>query len=163
LIILGIDPGYAIVGYAVVALKKNKLMLVKCGTIETPSMLNFAARLEHIYSQIKIIFKNFEPNAVAIESLYFQKNKKTAISVAHARGVILLATQRFRTKVFEYTPLQVKSSITGFGRATKQQIISMTQRLLNLKSPAKPDDAADAIAIAICHLNVFKYIDRFIS
>jgi crossover junction endodeoxyribonuclease RuvC len=113
----------------------------------------FPLRLEKIYNSINLILEEFKPNAASVETIYFQNNQKTAIKVAHARGVIILALQRYGVKIFEYTPLQVKIALTGYGKATKRQIILMTQRLLRLNSPPDPDDAADAVAVAVCHAN----------
>lgn len=155
--ILGIDPGYAIIGYSLLDCEYSKLFLEKCGVIETSSNLSFPDRLNKIFDEISLIINEFSPSCASIESLYFQNNQKTAMYVSQARGVILLAMKKLGIEIFEYTPLQVKTSLTGFGRATKKQMILSTQRLLNMKTPAKPDDAADAIALAICHYNVYKF------
>lgn len=155
--ILGIDPGYAIVGYSILRCIGGKIVLEKCGVIETSSKMNFEDRLLYIFDSISNIIEEYCPSCVSIESLYFQNNQKTAIYVSQARGVILLAARKFGIKIFEYTPLQVKSSLTGFGRATKKQMILVTQHILNMKEPVKPDDAADAIALAICHFNTYKF------
>jgi crossover junction endodeoxyribonuclease RuvC len=153
LIVLGIDPGYARVGYAVIEKNCGKCLLKTCGTIETSAKTEFNVRLEEIYDRINLILREFNPDETSIESIYFQNNQKTAIPVAHARGVIVLAAQKKGSKIFEYTPLQVKTVLTGYGRASKQQIMLMTRRLLRLDSLPKPDDAADAIAIALCRIN----------
>ena len=135
----------------------SKKILEKCGVIETSKNVDFPHRLSRIFDEISYIIKKVEPSCMSIETLYFQNNQKTAINVAHARGVILLSAEMAGIKIFEYTPLQVKSSLTGFGRATKRQMMLITQKILNLKEPAKPDDAADAIALAICHANVCRF------
>ena len=147
--IIGIDPGYAIVGYAIIDLEKNKRRLLKYGTIETSSRDEFPNRICKIYNEMNDILHNFTPDFASIESLLFQNNQKTAIKVAEARGVIILSLKNFNVKIFELTPLQVKSSLTGYGKATKQQIILMTKKILNLTEPIKPDDAADACALAL--------------
>ena len=147
--IIGIDPGYAIVGYAIIEIQKNKKLLLKYGTIETSSKNEFADRLCEIYDKFNYILQDFKPDFASVESLLFQNNQKTAIKVAEARGIILLSLKKFGTKIFEITPLQVKLSLTGFGKATKQQIILMTKKILNLKESIKPDDAADACALAL--------------
>ncbi len=121
------------------------------GPITTPAGMPFADRLAVIYEGIEELLNLYHPDAMAVEKLYFNTNQKTAIDVAQARGVILLAARQNQVPFFEYTPLQVKQSVVGYGRAVKQQIIEMTTRLLNLKQPPKPDDVADALAIAICH------------
>lgn len=155
--ILGIDPGYAIVGYSILNFDCGKFVLEECGVIETSKEIGLSCRLLHIFDEISCIIKKFAPSCVSIETLYFQNNQKTAINVAQARGVILLAVEKAGVDVFEYTPLQVKSSLTGFGRATKNQMMLVTQKILNLKKPAKPDDAADAIALAVCHASVCRF------
>ena len=147
--IIGIDPGYAIVGYAIIDLEKNKRRLLKYGTSETSSRDEFPNRICKIYNEMNDILHNFTPDFASIESLLFQNNQKTAIKVAEARGVIILSLKKFDVKIFELTPLQVKSSLTGYGKATKQQIILMTKKILNLNEPIKPDDAADACALAL--------------
>lgn len=153
MIILGIDPGYAIVGYGGIKFLSGKYIYLGSGAITTPKENDFSARLEYIYEKIKSLFSELKPNQVAIEKLYFQSNHKTAIEVSEARGVILLAAKKSKTPIFEYTPLQVKTSVTGYGRAEKRQVMLMTKKLLKLKEIPKPDDAADALAIAVCHAN----------
>lgn len=147
--IIGIDPGYAIVGYAILDFDGSKRVLEDCGVIETSRKADFPVRLNIIYDDLNRILKKFKPDCAAVENLFFQNNQKTAIKVAQARGVILLSLKKHNVKIFDFTPLQVKSSITGFGQATKEQMILMTQKLLNLSSPIKPDDAADACALAL--------------
>lgn len=147
----GIDPGYAIVGWGAISFKTNCYKALGYGAIETQAHTDFNSRLEFIYDEIYSILNRCRPDAIAIEQLYFQTNQKTAIKVAQARGVILLAAQKLKIPVFEYTPLQVKTAVTGYGKAKKPQVMEMTTRLLKLKEVPKPDDTADALAIAICH------------
>ena len=151
MIILGIDPGYAIIGWGVIRYERGKFIPVDFGAITTAAGVPFNRRLEIIYDELTALLARHTPDAVAVEKLYFQTNAKTAIDVAQARGVIMLALQKGGAPVFEYTPLQVKSAVTGFGQAQKPQVMEMTKRLLRLKAVPKPDDTADALAIAICH------------
>lgn len=151
MIILGIDPGYAIVGYGVIRTQNGRYQPLEHGAIVTKAGEDFNRRLEIIYDALTKVLSHWKPDAVSIEKLYFQNNQKTAIGVAEARGVILLAAQKAGTQVFEYTPLQVKMAVTGYGQAHKQQVMEMTRRLLCLKQIPKPDDTADALAMAICH------------
>lgn len=151
MIVLGVDPGYAIVGYGAIRTNGIKSVSVGYGAITTSAGVDFSIRLEMIYDSMLELLRKSKPDAVSIEKLYFQNNQKTAIKVAQARGVILLAARKACVPVYEYTPLQIKMSITGYGKATKSQIMEMTKRLLNLREVPKPDDTADALAIAICH------------
>ncbi len=151
MLILGIDPGYAIIGWGVIRFERGKYIPVDFGAITTNAGVPFNRRLEQIYDQLNELLNTHHPDAVAVEKLYFQNNQKTAIDVAQARGVTMLALQQHGVPVYEYTPLQVKSAVTGFGQAQKPQVMEMTKRLLRLKAVPKPDDTADALAIAICH------------
>ena len=151
MLILGIDPGYAIIGWGLIRFERGKYIPVDFGAITTNAGVPFNRRLEQIYDQLNELLDNHHPDVVAVEKLYFQTNAKTAIDVAQARGVTMLALQKHGVPVFEYTPLQVKSAVTGFGQAQKPQVMEMTKRLLRLKAVPKPDDTADALAIAICH------------
>lgn len=151
MVVLGIDPGYAIVGYGAINYKNNSFTPISFGAIITDAGTDFNRRLEIIYDDLVEVIKRVKPDAMSIEKLYFQTNAKTAIMVAEARGVILLAAQKLGVPVFEYTPLQVKTAVTGYGKAKKPQVMEMTRRLLNLEEVPKPDDTADALAIAICH------------
>ncbi len=162
MLILGIDPGYAIVGYGIIEFKNGKYKPIHHGAILTNAKDDFPNRLEIIFDKISEIISIYKPEACAIEKLYFQNNHKTAIDVAQARGVTLLAIQKYNIPIYEYTPLQVKISVTGYGKALKNQVMLMTQRLLRLKEIPKPDDTADALAIAICHANSlgYQYIAR---
>ena len=149
--ILGIDPGIATIGFGVVDSGKNSLSLINCGVITTPAGTPLSSRLDLIYRDTNELIKSFSPDAMAVEELFFNTNITTGISVAQGRGVILLAGYRAGVRIFEYTPLQVKQAVVGYGRAEKRQVIDMVRRILNLNAPPKPDDAADAVAIAICH------------
>lgn len=149
--ILGIDPGYAIIGWGVVNYERGRFAPLDFGAVTTSAGTPFVQRLQCIYNELAAILAAHAPDAMAIEKLYFQNNQKTAIEVAEARGVILLAAQNAGVPVFEYTPLQVKSAVTGYGQAQKPQVMEMTRRLLRLTQVPKPDDTADALAIAICH------------
>ena len=149
--ILGIDPGYAIVGWGVLRYEGGRFSPLAFGAVTTPAGMPFSRRLEVIYDGLEQILTKHRPDAIAVEKLYFQNNQKTAIDVAEARGVILLAAQKSGIPLFEYTPLQVKSAVTGYGKAEKPQVMEMTRRLLRLREVPKPDDTADALAIAICH------------
>ena len=147
----GIDPGYAIVGWGAISFRANSYKALGFGSVETQAHTDFNQRLEYIYDELYAILKRCRPDALAIEKLFFQTNKTTAIKVAQARGVTLLAAQKLRIPIYEYTPLQVKTAVAGYGKAKKPQVMEMTRRLLNLSEVPKPDDTADALAIAICH------------
>ncbi len=149
--VLGIDPGYAIVGYGVIDYIGNKFSVVEYDAVTTQAHTDFGLRLEQIYDSITEIITRLKPEALSIEKLFFNTNSTTAIAVAEARGCILLAAQKAGLPVFEYTPLQIKQSVTGYGRAEKRQMIEMTRMLLGLEKAPHPDDVADALAAAICH------------
>ena len=149
--ILGIDPGYAIVGWGVLRAEGGRFVPLASGAIETRAGVPFDARLEQIYTQIGEGLTRWKPQAAAVEKLYFSKNKTTAIGVAHARGVLLLACRQAKCPIYEYTPMQVKQAVTGYGGAKKPQVMEMTRRLLHLKEVPRPDDTADALALAITH------------
>ena len=149
--ILGIDPGIATIGFGVLESEKNSHKLINCGVITTPAHTSLSSRLEQIYDDMISLLDLFKPDAVSIEELFFNTNITTGISVAHGRGVILLACRKYGVKVYEYTPLQVKQAVVGYGKAEKRQVMDMTRRLLHMEQVARPDDAADAIAIALCH------------
>ena len=151
MLILGIDPGSAIVGWGLVRYERGRFIPVDFGAITTPAGMPFGRRLDRIYEDLGLILSRYSPDAAAVEKLYFQSNKTTAIDVAQARGVTLLALEKRGVPVFEYTPMQVKSAVTGYGQAQKPQVMEMIKRLLRLKAVPKPDDTADALAIAICH------------
>ncbi len=149
--VLGIDPGYAIVGYGIVDYDNFKFNTVGYGAVTTDAHTPFEDRLNDIYNDLNFIINKYKPDCLSIEKLFFNTNTTTAIDVAQARGVILLAAKQNGLSVSEYTPLQVKQSITGFGRAEKHQVMEMVKNLLSLKAVPKPDDTADALALAICH------------
>ncbi|MBR5923804.1 MAG: crossover junction endodeoxyribonuclease RuvC [Clostridia bacterium] len=149
--ILGIDPGYAIVGYGVADYDGVRFSTVGYGAVTTDAGTPFPERLEAIYDDITTVIKKYKPECMSIERLYFNTNTTTAIDVAQARGTIILAAQKSGIGVFEYTPLQVKQSITGYGRAQKHQVMEMVKNLLSLSAVPKPDDTADALALVICH------------
>ena len=149
--ILGIDPGYGITGFGLVEGERGQFRLLNCGAITTPAGMDFSARLEIIYEDMKKLIEVAKPDQVAIEELFFGQNVTTGIGVAQSRGVILLAIRQAGLEVFSYKPMQVKQAVVGYGNATKHQVMDMTRRILNLNEMPKPDDAADAIAIALCH------------
>ena len=151
MIVLGIDPGYAIVGCGVVEYRGNHFRMLSYGAIITEAHTPFNERIEKIYDEADALMKRYKPEAMAIEKLFFNTNQKTAIDVAQARGALILAAQKNGIPIFEYTPLQVKQSVVGYGRAEKKQVQEMTRIMLHLDSIPKPDDTADALAMAICH------------
>lgn len=155
---LGIDPGTAIVGYSVVASKGNTLSMVACDVITTPAGMPLAQRLQHIYQRLGEIIATYQPSDAAMEELFFAKNARTALTVGHARGVIMLALANGGLSIAEYTPRQVKQAVTGYGSADKTQVGEMVRILLNLSAIPRPDDAADAAAVAICHLNTVPFL-----
>ena len=148
--IIGIDPGYAIVGFGVLDYDGYKFRPVEYGAVTTGAEMNFPQRLKCIYEDINFILDRFRPDFMAIETLFFTTNQKTAINVAQARGIVVLAAALRNMPIFEYTPLQVKQAVVGYGKAQKNQVMDMTRRILGLAEIPKPDDAADALAIAIC-------------
>lgn len=149
--ILGIDPGYAIVGFGAVAYEGMDFVPLGYGAITTEAGTQFALRLVSIYDDLGELIRHYKPDCIAIERLYFTSNQKTVIDVAQARGVIVLCAQQHGVSMYEYTPLQVKQAVVGYGKAEKRQVMDMTRRILHLKQIPKPDDAADALALAICH------------
>jgi len=149
--ILGIDPGYGITGFGLIEASRGSSQLLQCGAITTPAGMDFSARLEIIYEDMRKLLEQAKPEAVAIEELFFGQNVTTGIGVAQSRGVILLAIRQAGLTVHSYKPMQVKQAVVGYGNATKHQVQDMTKRLLHLQQLPKPDDAADAIAIALCH------------
>ena len=149
--ILGVDPGIGTVGFGVVDSVRGQVSYVACGAVTTPPNTALSPRLDMIYNDLNELIVTFSPDAISVEELFFSKNITTGIAVAHGRGVILLSAYRSGVPVYEYTPMQVKQAVVGYGNAKKHQVIYMVQRLLNMKSPPKPDDAADALALTICH------------
>ncbi|MCC8022803.1 MAG: crossover junction endodeoxyribonuclease RuvC [Clostridiales bacterium] len=151
MIILGIDPGYAIVGYGLVNYRGNRFEVLDYGAITTSAKTPFHIRLQEIYDDTVTLMERYHPQALSMEKLFYNNNAKTVIDVSQARGVLMLAAQQHGLEINEYTPLQVKQSVAGYGRAEKKQVQEMTRVLLNLEKVPKPDDTADALAIAICH------------
>ena len=151
MVILGIDPGVATVGFGIISEISGNPKPKRYGVITTPAGMRLALRLKQINSDVSELIKTFKPDAIAVEELFFNTNLKTAVSVAHGRAAVILAGEEHGVPMFEYTPLQVKKAVVGYGRATKKQVIEMVMRLLAMEQPPKPDDAADALAIAICH------------
>ncbi len=151
MIILGIDPGLAIVGWGVIEYQGTGFRTLGYGSVQTPAGMRTEARLKAIYDGVSELIATYRPEVMAVEELFFNTNITTGIRVAEARGVILLAAERAGISVEEYTPLQVKQAVVGYGRAEKKQVITMVTMLLSLKAPPKPDDTADALAIAVCH------------
>ena len=149
--IIGIDPGYAIVGFGIIHSERGRMSVLDFGAITTPAGMDFPIRLQSIFDDLSYLLDKYHPDAMAIEKLFFNTNKTTAVDVAQARGVILLAAQRSGCRIYQYTPLQVKQSVVGYGRAEKKQVQEMTKQLLGLSAVPKPDDTADALAMAICH------------
>ncbi|MEG2192223.1 MAG: crossover junction endodeoxyribonuclease RuvC, partial [Oscillospiraceae bacterium] len=154
--ILGIDPGYAIVGYGALEYEKTKFHTVEFGAITTDAHTDFQDRLKEVYQQLDIVIKRVKPQAFATEKLFFTTNQKTVIQVAQARGVILLCARMNDIPVYEYTPLQIKQAVAGYGKAEKKQVQEMVKILLHLEKVPKPDDTADALAVAICHAHSYR-------
>jgi crossover junction endodeoxyribonuclease RuvC len=151
MIIMGIDPGFAITGYGIVKYEGNKFSAIEYGAVLTKASTPFAERLLQMDGELTAIINRFKPEAISVEELFFNKNIKTAIMAAHGRGIALAAAARSGAEVFEYTPLQVKQAVVGYGRAEKAQVQQMVKVILNLPAIPKPDDVADALAIAVCH------------
>ena len=151
MIILGIDPGLAIVGWGVIEYQRGRFKTLGYGAIRTPAGTRTEERLCGIYRDLNTIIDHFRPDEMAVEELFFNTNITTGIRVAEARGIVLLCGEQKKLRIAEYTPLQVKQAVVGYGRAEKKQVITMVTGLLGLKEPPKPDDTADALAIAVCH------------
>lgn len=158
MIILGIDPGIADTGFGVISAEKSTFKAITYGTIKTSKADDLAKRLDYLYKDIEKLIKKHKPSKIGIESIFFAKNAKTAITIAHARGICLLAAQKAKAQIHEYTPLQIKQALTGYGAADKNQIQQMVKTILNLKEIPKPDDAADALACAICCAQTKQYV-----
>lgn len=161
MIIFGIDPGLAISGYGVLSYKGNKFEVLEYGTVTTHSSEEFPNRLKILYDSYTELFNKYNPEAVSIEELFYNKNVKTAISVAQARGIHLLAAVNKSIPLYEYTPLQIKQGIVGYGRAEKRQVQEMVKIILKLDKIPQPDDAADGLAVAICHAHSLKHSSKF--
>ncbi|AEY65283.1 crossover junction endodeoxyribonuclease RuvC [Clostridium sp. BNL1100] len=153
MVIMGIDPGFAITGYGVVKYEGNKFSVLDYSAVTTGASMKFSDRLLVLYNELEKLIDKYKPDAISIEELFFNKNIKTALTVGHGRGVAVLAAAKSGIDIFEYTPLQVKQSVVGYGRAEKAQIQQMVKAILNLPAIPKPDDVADALAVAICHGN----------
>ena len=149
--ILGIDPGIAIVGFGLIESDRGAMRMLQYGAVTTEAGLPLATRLVQIEDDMRALIQQLRPDEIAIEELFFSKNITTGIAVAHGRGVVLCTAERLGVPIFEYTPMQVKQAVVGYGLAEKRQVMDMTKRLLKLKAVPKPDDAADALAIAVCH------------
>ena len=149
--ILGIDPGIAIVGFGLIESDRGTMRMLQYGAVTTEAGLPLATRLVQIEDDMRALIQQLQPDEIAIEELFFSKNITTGIAVAHGRGVVLCTAERLGVPIFEYTPMQVKQAVVGYGLAEKKQVMDMTRRLLKLKAIPRPDDAADALAIAICH------------
>lgn len=156
MIIMGIDPGFAITGYGIVKYEGNKFSVLDCGVVTTEASMRLPERLLILNERLEELIGRHSPDAISVEELFFNKNIKTALTVGHGRGVALLAAAKSGIDVFEYTPLQVKQAVVGYGRADKQQMQQMVKAILNLQAIPKPDDAADALAVAICHGHSYK-------
>ena len=163
MIILGLDPGYATIGYGVIDKQKNALVPIDYGVVTTPKTEGMPVRLAMIDEQISALIKKYKPDAIAVEELFFNTNITTGIKVAQARGVIMVCAVKECGQLYEYTPLQIKQALTGNGRAEKAQIQFMVRALLGLREIPKPDDAADALAAAICHANTNSYSQRIME
>lgn len=155
--IIGIDPGYAITGFAVVDYNGNHFELIKSGAIETKAGVPLPVRLTKIYDDMQLLVNEYKPDAISIEELFFNRNTTTAIGVAQGRGAVLIIAAKNNIPIYEYTPLQVKQGVVGYGRADKKQVQMMVKTILNLETVPKLDDTTDAIAIAICHAHSYRF------
>ncbi len=149
--ILGIDPGFATIGFGLISSERGEHQLLQYGAITTPPELDFPSRLVMIYDDMTELLSTLRPDAAAVEELFWGHNVTTGIQVSHGRGVILLAIAKAEVPLFEYTPMQVKQAVVGYGKAEKLQVMDMTRRLLHMREVPRPDDAADALALALCH------------
>ena len=159
MIILGIDPGYAITGYGVIEYQGNHFKLINSGAIETKKGVPFPKRLQTIFDDMMTLIETYKPDAIAVEELFFNTNTTTGIGVAQGRGAVLITASKTNTPIFEYTPLQVKQAVVGYGRADKKQVQMMVKAILNLEKIPKLDDTTDAIAIAICHAHSHRFAE----
>lgn len=158
--ILGIDPGFAIIGIGIIEYTGNRFKVIEYTKITTEAHTDFPERLKCIFNQLNCIIDKYSPDVIAVEELFFNNNAKTAINVGQGRGVILLSGALKNIPVYEYTPLQIKQAVVGYGRATKDQVQQMVKVLLNLEKIPKPDDVADALAVAVCHAHSYKMNDK---
>lgn len=161
MVIIGIDPGFAITGYGIIEYSWNKFKLMDVGVITTEAHTELSDRLLTLNNELDVLISRYQPDAMAVEELFFNTNVKTAIKVGHGRGVALLSAAKAGIKVYEYTPLQVKQAVVGYGRAKKEQVQQMVKVLLNMDKIPKPDDAADALAVAICHAHSSGPVNRY--
>ncbi|MDO4661704.1 MAG: crossover junction endodeoxyribonuclease RuvC [Tissierellia bacterium] len=161
MIVLGIDPGIALMGYGVVEFKSNRVKMIEYGVVSTSSKTRTTQRLKILYDNLNDIINEYKPDEFAIEELFFNKNVKTAIEVGHARGVQVLCAENNNLPIYEYTPLQIKQAITGYGRADKKQMQLTVKTLLNLDKLPRPDDAADALAVSLCHCFSQRFKEEF--
>ena len=162
--ILGIDPGLAIVGWGVIEAVGGRFYPVACGSVTTPAHTPVEKRLSMIYDDVSRLMDKYKPDEMAIEELFFNNNRTTGITVAEARGIVLLCAAQHHLPIGEYTPMQVKQAVVGYGLAEKKQVIAMVTSLLKLPAPPKPDDTADALAIALCHgQNMGSALKRFLK
>ena len=160
MIILGIDPGFAITGYAVIKYESNHFQLLDCGAVNTKAGIPLPNRLETIYDDLSLIIAKYNPDFISVEQLFFNQNVKTAINVAQGRGIVLLVAAKNNKEIFEYTPLQVKQAVVGYGRADKKQVQQMVKSILNLNEIPKLDDITDAMAVAICHAHSYNILKK---
>lgn len=158
--ILGIDPGFAITGYSIIDYQGNKFRLIDSGAVTTKAGTSFPLRLTKIYDDLNMIIDEYKPDAISVEELFFNNNAKTAINVAQARGVVLIVGCKKGIPTFEYTPLQIKQAVTGYGRADKIQVQRMVKTILNVESLPKLDDTTDSMAAAICHAHSAKFSEK---
>ncbi len=158
--ILGIDPGFAITGYSIIDYQGNKFKLIDSGAITTKAGVSFPLRLTKIYDDLNMIIDTYKPDAISVEELFFNNNAKTAINVAQARGVVLIVGCKKNIPTYEYTPLQIKQSVTGYGRADKMQVQRMVKTILNVEKLPKLDDTTDSMAAAICHAHSARFSEK---
>ena len=152
MLVLGVDPGSIVTGYGLVVKEKNQMACIQAGTIRSSNQIPFYKRIHHIFQSVLEIMHHYRPQEMAIEDVFFAKNVKSALKIGHARGAVLIAAVQCGIRIFEYTPLEIKKSLVGYGRATKEQVRSMVQMILRMKT--QPElDTSDALAAAICHLN----------
>ncbi len=160
MVILGIDPGFAITGYAVIKYENNNFKLLDCGAVNTKAGIPLPTRLASIYDDLSLLVSKYNPDFISVEELFFNQNVKTAINVAQGRGIALLVGAKNNKEVFEYTPLQVKQAVVGYGRADKKQVQQMVKAILNLKEIPKLDDITDAMAVGICHAHSYNILKK---
>jgi len=156
LIILGVDPGSINCGYSIIEVQKRQIVAAGCGTIKAGNVLALNKKIELIYDEICNVIETYKPQHVAIESIFFGKNVRSAIILGHVRGVILLAASKFDLKLFEYSPREIKNSVVGNGNASKEQVKYMVSKILDMKVEPQTYDEADALAVALCHFNKYK-------